>query len=192
MTAPVESQITGQSAASRRWAFALPLIIFAVVLGFLFKGLFLNPRELPSVLIGKPAPNFMLPQVADRSQTFSRTQMLGKVWIVNVWGSWCAACRIEHPLFVELAKKKIVPILGFNWKDEQADALGWLARYGNPYDFSVSDLDGKIAIDFGVYGAPETFIIDKAGVIAYKFIGPISTDVLEREMLPLIKTLQAK
>jgi len=187
-----ETTTPQKTTAQRRWAFALPLIVFAVVLGFLLKGLFLDPRKLPSVLIGKPTPDFVLPQVADRAQTFSRAQMLGKVWIVNVWGSWCAACRIEHPLFIELAKLKTVPILGFNWKDQQTDALGWLARYGNPYDISVSDLDGKIAIDFGVYGAPETFIIDKAGVIAYKFVGPVSADVLEREMLPLIKTLQAK
>lgn len=170
--------------------FVLPLGIFAVLAGFLFVGLGLNPREVPSPFIGKPAPSFQLTQLAQPAQKFSPQQMQGQVWLLNVWASWCVACRIEHPLLVDLAKKDVIPIIGLNYKDKPDAALGWLARFGDPYKLSIVDPDGRVGIDYGVYGVPETFLIDKAGVIRFKQIGPITEDAWRNKILPLVHQLR--
>jgi cytochrome c biogenesis protein CcmG/thiol:disulfide interchange protein DsbE len=170
--------------------FLIPLAIFLVVAGFLVKGLFLNPREVPSPLIDKPAPAFQLTQLHEPGKTLSRDELRGKVWLLNVWASWCVSCREEHPLLVDLAKQNLVPIYGLNYKDKREDALGWLQQFGNPYAASVADLDGRVGIDYGVYGVPETFVIDKTGVIRYKQIGPITPDALNNRILPLVHKLQ--
>ncbi len=170
--------------------FALPLAIFIVLAGFLFIGLSLNPREVPSPFIGKPAPSFQLTQLAQPEQSFSPAQMQGEVWLLNVWASWCVACRVEHPLLVELARKGVVPIVGLNYKDKRDAALGWLGQFGNPYRLSIADIDGRVGIDYGVYGVPETFVIDKQGVIRFKQIGPITEEVWRDKMLPLVQQLR--
>jgi cytochrome c biogenesis protein CcmG/thiol:disulfide interchange protein DsbE len=175
----------------RALKFGIPLALFAVLVAFLFVGLFRDPREVPSPLIGKSAPSFEVAQLHDGKLSFSPAEMKGKVWLLNVWASWCVSCRVEHPLLVEMAKRNLVPIVGLNWKDQRADGLKWLAQYGNPYALSVWDIEGKVAIDYGVYGAPESFLIDKKGVIRYKQIGPITPEALEKTILPLIKQLEA-
>ena len=169
--------------------FILPLVVFVVLVGFLAAGLKLDPREVPSPLIGKPAPGFALTRLDDANQTIRREDMLGKVWMLNVWASWCAACREEHPHLVAFAKTKAMPILGLNYKDTRKDGLGWLARFGDPYDASLFDNDGRVGIDFGVYGVPETFVIDKLGVIRFKQIGPITPAIIEKRVVPLLKEL---
>jgi cytochrome c biogenesis protein CcmG/thiol:disulfide interchange protein DsbE len=176
--------------AKRTWEFFLPLVLFFGLVWFLYQGLFLNPREVPSALIGKPAPAFSLPILSTPSKRFSPVEMQGQVWILNVWGSWCPACRYEHPLLNDLAKNQVLPIVGFNWKDDPLAAKNWLSKFGDPYYLSVSDIDGRVAIDWGVYGAPETFIIDKAGIIAYKHTGPIDAKVVSDILLPMIRDLQ--
>jgi cytochrome c biogenesis protein CcmG/thiol:disulfide interchange protein DsbE len=170
--------------------FLIPLAIFIVLAGFLFRGLYLNPREVPSPFIGKPAPQFSLAQLAQPDRTFAPKDMAGQVWLLNVWASWCVACRQEHPLLVDLAKKKTVPIVGLNYKDKPDAAKGWLAQWGDPYDLSVKDNDGRVGIEYGVYGVPETFVIDKAGVIRFKQIGPITEEVWTKKMAPLIEELR--
>ena len=174
----------------KRWRFLAPLALFVVLLGFLAAGLNLNPREVPSPLIGKPALAFALPRLDDPTQTIRREDLLGRVWILNVWASWCAACRVEHPLLVEFARRRVVPIYGLNYKDGRAEAQLWLARLGNPYAASLSDTSGRVGIDFGVYGAPATFIIDKAGVIRFKHIGTLTAQVLREHIEPLLKRLE--
>ena len=171
--------------------FIVPLAVFVLLAAFLALGLTRDPREVPSPFIGKAAPAFRLEQVADASAAFAPADMKGKVWLLNVWASWCASCRIEHPLLVEMAKKNVVPIVGLNYKDRREDALQWLARFGNPYALSAHDIDGKVGIDYGVYGAPETFVIDKQGVIRYKQIGPITPEALEKKIMPLLRELNA-
>ncbi len=170
--------------------FLIPLVLFVVLAGFLFKGLFLNPREVPSPLINKPAPQFSLIQLAEPGKSFGTADMKGQVWLLNVWASWCVACRQEHPLLVQLSRQKAVPIIGLNYKDKPDAASGWLAQFGNPYDLSVQDVDGRVGIDFGVYGVPETFLIDKDGVIRFKQIGPITEEVWTKTMLPKIEELR--
>lgn len=167
----------------------LPLGIFVVIAAFLAIGLFLDPREVPSPLINKPAPAFSLPQLHQPGQTFSRDDMKGKVWLLNVWASWCVACREEHPVLVELAKSGVVPIIGLNYKDERRDGLRWLAQYGDPYRLSAYDYDGRIGIDYGVYGVPETYLIDKNGIIRYKRIGVVTPEILRDKILPLVREL---
>jgi len=175
---------------ARAWRYFLPLAIFFGLLAFLWKGLSLDPRAIPSPMINLPAPAFTLPQLHAPEKTFSAAEMKGKVWILNVWGSWCVSCRYEHPSLNRLAKQQLLPIIGLNWKDVPADAQGWLAKFGNPYTLSVSDAEGRVAIDYGVYGAPETFIIDKNGVIRMKHTGPIDEKILEEKLLPVIRELQ--
>ena len=169
--------------------FLLPLGIFIVLVGFLAIGLNLNPREVPSPLINKPAPAFELPQLHKPEATFSPKDMQGKVWLLNVWASWCVSCRQEHPLLVELAKSGLVPIYGLNYKDPRDDAMRWLKQFGDPYVLSIIDAEGRIGIDYGVYGVPETYVIDKAGVIRLKQIGPVTQDALEKTILPLVAEL---
>lgn len=176
---------------TKRWKYLAPLALFLILLGFLVVGLNLNPREVPSPLIGKPAPAFDLPRLDDPTQRISKRDLAGKVWILNVWASWCVACREEHPVLVEFARRRMVPIYGLNYKDERGNAMQWLSRLGNPYDMSLSDTDGRVGINFGVYGVPETFIIDKQGVIRFKQIGPVTPEVLRDRIEPLIRELNA-
>ena len=171
--------------------YLIPLGIFAILIGFLAMGLGLKPREIPSPLINKPAPAFSLPLLDDPQQKLSARDLRGKVWILNVWASWCVACRIEHPLLVEFSKTATVPLYGLNYKDKRDDAMRWLANFGNPYTRSLSDTEGLVGIDFGVYGVPETFVIDKEGVIRFKQIGPVTPEVLRDDILPLLKKLGA-
>jgi cytochrome c biogenesis protein CcmG/thiol:disulfide interchange protein DsbE len=175
----------------KRWQFLAPLALFAVLLGFLAVGLNLNPREVPSPLIGKPAPAFELTRLDDPALKITHADLKGQVWILNVWASWCVACRQEHPLLVDFAKRSTVPLYGLNYKDKRNDGLAWLARFGNPYKASLFDIDGRVGIDFGVYGVPETFVIDKQGVIRFKQIGPVTPEVLRDQIEPLLKQLNA-
>jgi cytochrome c biogenesis protein CcmG/thiol:disulfide interchange protein DsbE len=149
-----------------------------------------DPHEIPSPLIGKPAPNFSAPLLDQPGQQLFNKDMLGKVWLLNTWASWCVACRDEHPILVEFAKSKTLPIIGLDYKDKDMDGQKWLARFGNPYDAAIADRDGRIGIDFGVYGVPESFLIDKMGIIRYKQIGPITPEALRDKLIPLIKELQ--
>lgn len=170
--------------------FLIPLAVFVVMVVFLAIGLTLDPREVPSPFIGKPAPAFTLPQVADAGKTLSPVDFKGQVALVNVWASWCVSCRQEHPVLLELARKNLVPIYGLNYKDEREDALAWLKQFGNPYSASAFDADGRTGIDWGVYGVPETFVIDREGIIRHKQTGPITPEILETKLLPLIRQLQ--
>jgi cytochrome c biogenesis protein CcmG/thiol:disulfide interchange protein DsbE len=172
--------------------FLLPLVIFLVMVGFLFIGLNLDPREVPSPLVGKPAPQFSLPRLDNPEQVFSGKDMLGKVWLLNVWASWCGACKEEHPLLVSLAKTGFVPVVGMDYKDTRDEALQWLAQGGNPYMTTIMDVDGRVGINYGVYGVPETYVIDKKGIIAYKKTGPITMQSLREVIVPLVKKLQAE
>ena len=169
----------------------LPLVVFVVMLGFLVVGLSLKPHEIPSPLINKPAPAFSLPTLDAPQQYLSAQDLRGKVWILNVWASWCVACRVEHPLLVEFSKTAAVPMYGLNYKDKREDATAWLNKFGNPYTRSLSDTEGLVGIDFGVYGVPETFVIDKSGIIRLKQIGPVTPEVLRDEILPLVRKLGA-
>ena len=169
--------------------YLIPLVLFLGLVVFLAIGLTRDPHVVPSPLINKPAPTFKLSQLADPSKTFSADEMRGKVWLLNIWGTWCVVCREEHPMLLEIERSGAVPIYGLDVKDKREDALAWLRELGDPYVLSVSDLDGRVGIDYGVYGAPETFLIDKNGVIRFKHIGPITPDVWQDQMLPLVKEL---
>ena len=168
----------------------IPLGIFIVLVAFLAIGLTRDPKEIPSPLIHKPAPNFSAPRLHAPAEVFNPKEMLGKVWLLNVWASWCVACREEHPVLVELGRSKVVPLIGLNYKDQPTEGRMFLAQAGDPYDFSIVDADGRIGIDFGVYGVPETFLIDKTGVIRYKKIGVLTPQLLREKVLPLIRELQ--
>ena len=169
--------------------YVLPLAIFLAIAFFLWRGLALDPRAVPSPLIGKPVPAFSVPVLTDPSRMLSSADLRGKVYLLNVWGSWCVSCRDEHPVLVELAKRGTIPIYGLNWKDKREDALAWLARFGDPYVASGVDQDGRVAIDFGVYGAPETYLVDREGVIRLKHTGPLTRQVIEEKILPLAAEL---
>ncbi|HRD34179.1 MAG TPA: DsbE family thiol:disulfide interchange protein [Rhodocyclaceae bacterium] len=189
--------------------FLVPLALFVLLAGFLAYGLTLNPREVPSPLVDKPAPAFSLARLDQPEQKLDLEQMRGKVWLLNVWASWCVACRQEHPFLVELSRRNIVPIIGLNYKEVRGDgeidargmaldvetalaverARGWLKAHGDPYTWSVLDIDGRVGIDYGVYGVPETFLIDREGVIRYKHIGPIYDAVFRDVLLPKIEEL---
>ena len=162
---------------------------FAALVLLLGVGLTLNPREVPSPLIGKPAPAFELPLLHAPDKTFSQKEMLGKVWVLNVWASWCPPCLVEHPVITALAQAQLAPVVGLNYKDARDDALPWLKRNGDPFAFSVFDLDGRIGIDYGVYGVPETYVIDRKGVIRYKYIGPLTPEASRSKVQPLLKEL---
>ena len=170
--------------------FLIPLGIFVVLVIFLGRGLSLDPREVPSPLIGKPAPAFFLAQLDNPAQMIGTEQLRGRVWILNVWASWCVACRDEHPVLVEFSKTGVVPIYGLNYKDKREPAMNWLQQLGNPYTASIFDETGRVGIDFGVYGVPETFVIDKHGVIRYKKTGPVTPETIQSTILPLVKKLQ--
>jgi cytochrome c biogenesis protein CcmG/thiol:disulfide interchange protein DsbE len=169
--------------------FLIPLALFVVLAVFLGIGLNRDPHVVPSPLVGKAAPAFNLPQL-ESDASFSPQQMAGKVWLLNVWATWCAPCREEHPVLVEFAKAQLAPMVGLDYKDKPADAKAWLARYGNPYEFTVVDADGRVGIDYGVYGVPETYVIDKAGIIRFKQIGPVTRELMRDKIVPLVKELQ--
>ncbi len=170
--------------------FIAPLLVFGVMVGFFYVGLQKDPRELPSALIDKPAPGFELAQLHRPELSFGPEQMRGRVWALNVWASWCAACRSEHPLFMELARNNELNLIGLNYKDRAVDAKQWLVQLGDPYELSAADVKGHVGIDYGVYGVPETFIIDKQGVIRHKHVGPVSRQEWLEEIKPLIAKLE--
>jgi cytochrome c biogenesis protein CcmG/thiol:disulfide interchange protein DsbE len=170
--------------------FLIPLGIFIVLVGFLAVGLKLDPREVPSPLVGKPAPDFKLALLSDPAKQLSPADLRGKVWLFNVWASWCASCRQEHELLLDLSKQGGVLIYGMDYKDQPGDAQAVLNRYGNPYVETVVDLDGRAGINYGVYGVPETYLIDRNGIIRYKHTGPLTRDSLDKKILPLVKELQ--
>jgi cytochrome c biogenesis protein CcmG/thiol:disulfide interchange protein DsbE len=170
--------------------FLVPLALFFVLVGFLGAGLLRDPREIPSPLIEKAAPDFKLPQLILADKTFSPAEMKGKVWLLNVWASWCVACKVEHPVLMDLKRMNLVPIIGLDYKDKRPDALKFLAQGGDPYELSVMDVDGRVGIDWGVYGVPETFVIDQHGIIRYKHIGPITPESLRETILPMINKLK--
>lgn len=169
--------------------FLLPLAIFIVLVGFLAVGLRLNPREVPSPFIGKPAPVFRVAQLHVPENSISPEDMRGKVWLLNVWASWCVSCRQEHPVLMNLARHNLVPIVGLDYKDEREAGKAWLAEHGDPYVMSAWDRDGRVGIDYGVYGVPETFVIDKSGIIRMKHIGPVTETVVKEKIIPLVKEL---
>jgi cytochrome c biogenesis protein CcmG/thiol:disulfide interchange protein DsbE len=165
--------------------------VFVALVLLLAVGLRLNPREVPSPLIGKAAPAFELPLLMDPDKKFSEKTMLGKVWILNVWASWCPPCLVEHPVVTQVSRSGMAPVVGLNYKDKREDALPWLKRNGDPFQLIAFDANGRIGIDYGVYGVPETYIIDRQGVIRYKHIGPITADVVKNDMEPLVRKLNA-
>jgi cytochrome c biogenesis protein CcmG/thiol:disulfide interchange protein DsbE len=169
--------------------FAVPLCIFLVVSAFLTAGLRLDPHYVPSPLIDKPAPMFQLSQLHDSDKTLSPRDLLGRVWLLNVWASWCVSCRAEHVLLTALSHAEVVPIYGLAYKDTREQALAFLGSFGNPYTLIIQDTDGRAGIDYGVYGVPESYLIDKTGVIRFKQIGPITIDLVERTILPMIRRL---
>lgn len=169
--------------------YLLPLAAFVVLVAFLAIGLNRNPRDIPSPLAGKPAPDFTLPLLSDPAKSFSPAEMKGKVWLLNVWASWCVSCRQEHPVLVSFAKQGNVPIVGLNYKDQVADGKKWLVDFGDPYLLSAVDADGRVGINYGVYGVPETYVIDKQGLIRLKHTGPITTESLNTQILPLVAEL---
>ncbi len=171
--------------------YLLPLGIFGALVALLFVGLHLNPREVPSPLINKPAPTFSLPQLQDAGKTLSRQDLLGKVYLFNVWASWCVSCRDEQPVLTQFSRSKQVEIYGLNYKDQRNDAQRWLQMFGNPYVASAFDADGRVGIDWGVYGVPETFVVDRTGVIRYKHIGPVTQNDLDTKIMPEVRKWQA-
>lgn len=170
--------------------FAAPLLLFATLVVFLGIGLERDPRLVPSPLIGKPAPQFALGTLANPDTLLTRDALLGRPFLLNVWASWCAQCREEHPLLVELGRAGQVLLIGLNYHDELAAGRQWLVERGDPYRLSLFDPQGKLGLDLGVYGVPETFLIDGQGVIRYKHIGPLNHEVLTRQLLPLLASLE--
>ncbi len=171
---------------TRAW---LPMVVFAILVAFLYKGLSLNPREIPSPLIDKPAPEFKLPRLFQMNETLGKQDLLGRVWLMNVWASWCVACKQEHPVLNALAKSNAVPIVGLNYKDDNQKGKDWLKNFGDPYNVVIVDQDGRAGIDWGVYGVPESFVVDKKGMIRKKFTGPLTPESVKQELLPLVRQL---
>jgi len=168
---------------------AIPLVVFVVLLVFLGIGLTLNPREVPSPLVGKPAPAFDLAQLHKPQSRLATADLKGQVWLLNVWASWCVSCREEHHVLLDIAKAGVIPVVGLNYKDEARDGIKWLRDMGDPYQLSIQDRDGRVGIDYGVYGVPETFLIDRHGVIRYKRIGVLTPEIVKDKILPLVKEL---
>ena len=173
----------------KHWRYILPLAGFLVMAVLLWRGLALDPRKIPSPFIGKPAPEFSLPLLDDASASLGPEDLKGQVWLLNVWASWCVSCRAEHEVITRLAGRNLVPVVGLNYKDDPDDAKRWLQQFGNPYATSVIDRDGRVGIDWGVYGVPETFVIGADGLIKYKHIGPVSHESLEEKIMPVLKEL---
>jgi cytochrome c biogenesis protein CcmG/thiol:disulfide interchange protein DsbE len=166
-----------------------PLVIFLVLVAFLGVGLGLKPRDVPSPLVNRPMPSFSLPTLDQPERQLGPQDLLGQVYLVNVWASWCTACQAEHPLLVDLARAGVVPIYGLNYKDGREDALRWLGQHGNPYRQSLSDTAGLVGLDLGVYGVPETYVVDRDGVIRHKHTGALTMDVVRQTLLPLLGQL---
>ena len=184
---------TDDAAPSRRyWLYLLPIAIFAGIGLLLYQGLYRDPRLVPSPLIGKPVPEFALGPVPGREHGLSSPDLRGTVSLVNVFASWCVACRDEHPLLMALEREQVVPVHGLNYKDTPEDAATWLDALGDPYTRIGADIDGRVGLDWGVYGVPETFVVDRDGHIAYKHIGPVTPQVLENVLLPLMRELRVK
>ncbi|MBT8121639.1 MAG: DsbE family thiol:disulfide interchange protein [Gammaproteobacteria bacterium] len=177
---------------TRYLRYLAPLILFLLLAGLLYRGLSLDPKVVPSPLIGKPMPVFTLPLLSDPDATISDTDLKGKVSAINIWATWCVSCRAEHEVLLELAQTGKVDIYGLNYKDKRADAQRWLRQLGDPYIANAFDADGRTGIDWGVYGAPETFIMDKHGIIRHKHIGPLTRNDILNELLPLIARLEAE
>ena len=173
-----------------RLAGYIPLLVFLVMAVFFAIGLTMNPRDIPSPLIGKPVPEFSLPPVKGRTLGLASADLRGQVSLVNVFASWCVACREEHPLLMGLRDKGVVPIHGLNYKDKPDDAQAWLDQLGDPYTRTGADISGRVAIDWGVYGVPETFVIDRDGRIVHKHIGAITSEALRDTIMPIINKLQ--
>jgi len=169
--------------------YLLPLGVFVVVMGFLFAGLRLDPRDVPSPLVNQPVPAFNLPTLAAPDRRIAPEELQGRVWLLNVWASWCVACQLEHPVLVDLAGTGAVTVIGLNYKDRRDLALNWLRKYGDPYLATLSDTDGRVGLDFGVYGVPETYVIDRQGVIRHKHTGPVTPEVVRDTLLPMIARL---
>jgi cytochrome c biogenesis protein CcmG, thiol:disulfide interchange protein DsbE len=169
--------------------YAIPLGLFLLLALLLGVGLTLNPREVPSPLINKAAPAFSVPQLHAADRVISPQDMRGKVWLLNVWASWCVSCRDEHPVLMELSKMNVIPIIGLNHKDKRENGIAWLKQFGDPYLLSAFDSTGRVGIDYGVYGVPETFLIDKQGVIRYKHIGIVTPEIVRDKLLPLAEKL---
>jgi cytochrome c biogenesis protein CcmG/thiol:disulfide interchange protein DsbE len=170
--------------------YLVPLGIFLVLVAFLYRGLSLDPKLVPSPLVGKPMPAFTLTRLQDPNATISDTDIKGKVALLNIWATWCVSCRAEHAALLELARTGKVDIYGLNYKDERAAAQQWLRQLGNPYVANAYDDTGRVGINWGVYGAPETFVIDSQGIIRHKHVGPLTTEVINEEILPLVAKLQ--
>jgi cytochrome c biogenesis protein CcmG/thiol:disulfide interchange protein DsbE len=173
----------------RSLKFVVPAILFAILAAFLMRGLSKDPREIPSPLIGRAAPAFTLPQLAQPEQTWTPQSMAGKVWLLNVFASWCVPCLVEHPVLLQMSKQGTLPIVGFNYKDEPRAAGSWLAKHGDPYTVVVADRSGSVAFDYGVYGVPETFLVDRTGTIRFKHVGPLTPEVVSGKLLPLVREL---
>lgn len=175
-----------------RW---LPLAAFALLAALLAAGVWMsrkpNRDALPSPLIGKPAPTFALPVLHDRSYTVKLSDLRGQPFLLNVWGSWCVECRVEHPVLTRFAETKRLRVIGYSWKDEPADALRWLEQFGNPYMVVLSDVEGRTALDWGVYGAPETFLVDGQGIVRWKHVGPLTDNLIQQELLPQLTRIEA-
>ena len=169
-----------------KWRFLAPALVFLVLAAFLYLGLYLRAGDIPSPLIGKPAPSFSLPSAQDPAQTVSSASFAGKPYVLNVWATWCAGCLHEHETLLAIARSSAVPLLGLAWKDERPLVNRWLAELGNPYAAVAFDPDGQVAIDWGVYGAPETFLVSADGRVLYKHIAPMTMDVWEKEFLSRI------
>jgi cytochrome c biogenesis protein CcmG/thiol:disulfide interchange protein DsbE len=171
--------------------YLLPLGVFTALVLLLGAGLGLNPRLVPSPLVGKPLPDFAIPTLRAPQQMLSHTDFSGKISLLNAWATWCVECRREHPVLVAIAGEGNVPIYGLNYKDQRPDALQWLQRLGDPYVASGFDGDGRVGLDLGVYGLPETFLVDEQGMIVHKHVGPISTEIWQSDFVPLIERLQS-
>ena len=169
--------------------FGIPLAVFVLMVASLGYGLKLDPKKVPSPLIDKPAPEFSLAMLGDPSRQLATADMRGQVWVLNVWASWCVSCRAEHEVITKLAARNLVTVIGLNYKDEPDDAARWLKQFGNPYAASVMDQDGRVGIDWGVYGVPETFVIGADGMIKYKHIGPVTHESLEQKIMPVLQEL---
>lgn len=177
----------------KRW---LPFLAFLLVAALLAAGVWLSrdpDREaLPSALIGKPAPDFALPVLHEPTRVVTGRELRGQPYVLNVWGSWCVECRVEHPVITRFAETKRVRVIGYNWKDEPADALAWLEQFNNPYWLVLADEVGRTAIDFGVYGAPETFLVDADGIVRWKHVGPLSDEIVQNELLPALAAAERR
>ncbi len=178
----------------KKLKYLLPLVLFLVLAGFLVKGLYLNPREVPSPLIGKPAAAFELQDLNNMDRTVSSKELEGKVWLMNVWASWCESCREEHPYIMSLRRsgELQVPVVGLQYKDKAEPGRFFLARYGDPYSYVLRDPEGKVGLDYGVYGVPETFLVDKKGIIRHKVTGPMMEKAWTKDVKPLIARLEAE